>query len=141
MVMGEQVAGAPVVKKLKLDTIAMGYIIVAPGMKVGEVGEADLIPRDQPKLAVAYALAAQYLGMDYVYLEAGSGAPQAVPAEMIAAVRKAIDIPLLVGGGIRDAETAARAKNAGASVVVTGTVVEHGEYVGRLESIIRAIKS
>jgi phosphoglycerol geranylgeranyltransferase len=60
---------------------------------------------------------------------------------MIAAVRKAIDIPLLVGGGIRDAETAARAKNAGASVVVTGTVVEHGEYVGRLESIIRAIKS
>lgn len=141
MVIGEQVAGAPIVKKLKLEAIAMGYIIVAPGMKVGEVGEAELIPRDQPKKAVAYALAAQYLGMDYVYLEAGSGAPQAVPAEMISAVRSAIDIPLLVGGGIRDAETAARAKNAGANVVVTGTVVENGEYVQRLESIIRAVKS
>ncbi len=141
MVIGEQVAGAPVVKKLKLEAISMGYIIVAPGMKVGEVGEADLIPRDQPKKAVAYALAAQYLGMDYVYLEAGSGAPQAVPAEMISAVRSAIDIPLLVGGGIRDADTAARAKNAGANVVVTGTVVENGEYMKRLESIIRAVKS
>jgi phosphoglycerol geranylgeranyltransferase len=141
MVMGEQVAGAPIVKKLNLETISMGYIIVAPGMKVGEVGEADLIPRDQPKKAVAYALAAQFLGMDYVYLEAGSGAPQAVPPEMISAVRKAIDIPLLVGGGIRDAETAAKVKNAGANVVVTGTVVENGEYVQRLENIIQAVKS
>jgi phosphoglycerol geranylgeranyltransferase len=141
MVMGEQVAGAPIVRKLKLETISMGYIIVAPGMKVGEVGQAEVIPRDQPKLAVAYALAAQYLGMDYVYLEAGSGAPQAVPEDMIAAVRSAVSVPLLVGGGIRDAETAARVRKAGASIVVTGTVVENGEYVGRLESIIRAVKS
>ena len=141
MVMREQAAGAPIVKKLKLETISMGYIIVAPGMKVGEVGEADVIPRDNPKLAVAYALAAQYLGMDYVYLEAGSGAPQAVPEEMIAAVRSAIDIPLLVGGGIRDAETAARVKRAGASVVVTGTVVENGEFAERLKNIIQAVKA
>lgn len=141
MVIGEQVAGAPIVKKLGLEPLSMGYIIVAPGMKVGEVGQAEVIPRDKPKIAVSYALAAQYLGMSYVYLEAGSGAPQAVPEEMIAAVRKAIDIPLLVGGGIRDAETAAKVKNAGANVVITGTVVEHGEYVARLESIIRAIKA
>jgi phosphoglycerol geranylgeranyltransferase len=119
----------------------MGYIIVAPGMKVGEVGEADVIPRDQPKLAASYALAAQYLGMDYVYLEAGSGAPQPVPEEMIKAVRAAITIPLLVGGGIRDAESAARAKDAGANIVVTGTVVENGNYTGRLESIIKALRS
>lgn len=141
MVMGEQAAGAPIVKKLRLETISMGYIIVAPGMKVGEVGEADVIPRDKPKLAVAYALAAQYLGMDYVYLEAGSGAPQAVPEEMIAAVRSAIDIPLLVGGGIRDGETAGRVKRAGASVVITGTVVENGEFADRLKNIIRAVKA
>lgn len=141
MVIGEQVAGAPIIKKLKLEPLSMGYIIVAPGMKVGEVGEADLIPRDQPKKAVAYALAAQYLGMDFVYLEAGSGAPQAVPSEMIAAVRAAVNVPLLVGGGIRDGETAGRVKDAGANIVVTGTVVENGEYVQRLESIIRAVKS
>jgi len=119
----------------------MGYIIVAPGMKVGEVGQADVIPRDSPKTAVAYALAAQYLGMKYVYLEAGSGAPEPVPEEMIRAVRSAIDVPLLVGGGIRDAETAARVKGAGASIVVTGTVVEEGHSMSRLQGIIEAIHS
>jgi phosphoglycerol geranylgeranyltransferase len=140
-VMGEQVMGAPIVKKLRLETLSMGYIIVAPGMKVGEVGEADVIPRDQPKLAVAYALAAQYLGMQYVYLEAGSGAPQPVPEDMVQAVRGAIDVPLLVGGGIRDRDTAARIKKAGANAVITGTVVENGNYRARLESIIQAIKT
>lgn len=141
MVIGEQIKGAPIVRKLNLEPLSMGYIIVAPGMKVGEVGDADVIPRDQPKLAVSYALAAQYLGMEYVYLEAGSGAPQPVPEDMIKAVRAAITIPLLVGGGIRDAESAARAKNAGANIVVTGTVVENGNYTGRLESIIKALRS
>jgi phosphoglycerol geranylgeranyltransferase len=141
MVIGEQIKGAPIVRKLNLEPLSMGYIIVAPGMKVGEVGEADVIPRDQPKLAASYALAAQYLGMEYVYLEAGSRAPQAVPEDMIKAVRAAITIPLLVGGGIRDAESAARAKNAGANIVVTGTVVENGNYTGRLESIIKALRS
>jgi phosphoglycerol geranylgeranyltransferase len=140
MVMREQMMGAPVVRKLNLEHLSMGYIIVAPGMKVGEVGEADVIPRDQPKLAAAYALAAEYLGMEYVYLEAGSGAPQPVPEDMIKAVRSTISIPLLVGGGIRDGEAAARAKNAGANIVVTGTVVENGNYTGRLESILKAIK-
>lgn len=139
-VIREQVMGAPIVRKLKVEPLSMGYIIVAPGMKVGEVGEADCIPRDDLKLAVAYALAAQYMGMGSVYLEAGSGAPQAVPEEMIRAVREAVDIPLLVGGGIRDAETAARVRKAGANIVVTGTIVENGNYRSRLESIIRALR-
>jgi len=139
-VVREQAMGAPIVRKLGLEPLSMGYIIVAPGMKVGEVGEADCIPRDDAKLAAAYALAAQYMGMGSVYLEAGSGAPQAVPEDMIRAVRAAVDIPLLVGGGIRDAETAARVKNAGANIVVTGTVVENGNFRNRLESIIRALK-
>src|SRR5512145_1569718 len=62
MVIGEQVMGAPIIKKLGLEPISMGYIIVAPGMKVGEVGQADPIPRDNVKLACAYALAAEYMG-------------------------------------------------------------------------------
>jgi phosphoglycerol geranylgeranyltransferase len=109
-------------------------------MKVGEVGEAEVIPRDDAKLAAAYALTAEYLGMQSVYLEAGSGAPQPVPEDMIRAVRETITIPLIVGGGIRDAETAAKVKNAGADVVVTGTVVENGRFSKRLEEIIRAVK-
>ena len=141
MVMGEQVMGAPIVKKIGLEPLSMGYIIVAPGMKVGEVGMADVIPRDAPKTAVAYALAAQFLGMKYVYLEAGSGAPDTVPEDMIRAVRAAIDVPLLVGGGIRDAETAAMVKNAGADIIVTGTIVEEGHYMDRLRDIIKAIRS
>ena len=128
LVVREQMLGAPIIRKLKVEPLSMGYIIVAPGMKVGEVGDAECIPRDDAKTAVAYALAAQYMGMGAVYLEAGSGAPQPVPEDMIRAVREAIDIPLLVGGGIRDAETAARIKRAGASIVVTGTIVENGNY-------------
>lgn len=140
MVMREQMKGALVVRKLGIEPISMGYIIVAPGMKVGGVGEAEVIPRDDAKLAAAYALTAEYLGMQSVYLEAGSGAPQPVPEDMIRAVRETITIPLIVGGGIRDAETAAKVKNAGADVVVTGTVVENGRFSKRLEEIIRAVK-
>ncbi|MEI6797569.1 MAG: phosphoglycerol geranylgeranyltransferase, partial [Methanomassiliicoccales archaeon] len=74
-VVGEQVAASLIVKKLGLEPLSMGYIIVEPGMKVGEVGKADVVKRDDPKRACAYALAAEYMGMKLVYLEAGSGAP------------------------------------------------------------------
>ena len=87
-VIREQVAGAPIVRRLGLEPISMGYVIIAPGMKVGEVGEADIIPRNDIKSAVSYALAAEYLGMQTVYLEAGSGAPEPVPEDMIKAVKQ-----------------------------------------------------
>jgi len=140
MVMREQVAGAPFVKKLGIEPVSMGYIIVAPGMKVGEVGEADVIPREDSDLAASYALTAEYMGMSVVYLEAGSGAPLPVPEDMIRKVRETISVPLIVGGGIRTAESAAKARNAGASVVVTGTAVESSDFRTRLESIIDAVK-
>jgi len=139
-VIREQVKGALIVRKLGLEAISMGYIIVEPGMKVGEVGQADPIPRDDPELAVAYALAAQYMGMEFVYLEAGSGAPEPVPELMIQEVRRNLSIPLIVGGGIRGPEEARAVKMAGANAVVTGTVVEEGEYAKPLEGIIRALK-
>ncbi|MBC7108746.1 MAG: geranylgeranylglyceryl/heptaprenylglyceryl phosphate synthase [Methanomassiliicoccales archaeon] len=139
-VIGEQVRGAPIIKKLGLETIPMGYVIVEPGMKVGEVSKADLIPRNNPQLAVAYALAAQYMGMELFYLEAGSGSPQPVPETMIREVKKNISIPLIVGGGIREPEEAVAIKNAGANAIVTGTIVENGDFATRLEKIITAIK-
>lgn len=139
-VIREQVAGAPVVKKIGLEPLSMGYIIVEPGMKVGEVGQADVIPRDNPQLAAAYAMAGELLGMRSIYLEAGSGAPAPVPSAMIAQVKKSIAVPLIVGGGIRDAEAARAVKDAGADVIVTGTIVEENGYLSRLESIINAIK-
>lgn len=139
-VIREQVAGAPAVKKLGLEPLSMGYIIVEPGMKVGEVGQADAIPRDNPKLAASYAMAGELLGMRSIYLEAGSGAPAHVPSDMISYVKKSISVPLIVGGGIRDADAAREVKDAGADVIVTGTIVEENGYLSRLESIINAIK-
>ncbi|MCX6650570.1 MAG: geranylgeranylglyceryl/heptaprenylglyceryl phosphate synthase [Methanomassiliicoccales archaeon] len=136
----QQVKGAPIVKMIKLEPISMGYIIVEPGMKVGKVGKANPIPRAEPKTAAAYALAAEYMGMKLVYLEAGSGAPEAVPLEMIAAVKKTITVPLIVGGGIRDAQTAEKVRLAGADIVVTGTVVEDSDLGEDLRKLIKAAK-
>ncbi len=120
-------AGASLaVRHLGLEPISLGYLVVAPGMKVGEVGEADVLPRDEPQVAAGWALAAEYLGMQLVYLEAGSGAPEPVPLPLVRAVREVLKVPLLVGGGIRRADQARALLGAGAQVLVTGTVVEEG---------------
>lgn len=120
----EQAAAVDEIEAMGLEVLPMGYIVVAPGERVGQVGQARLVPRDQPELAVKYALVAQYFGMKYVYLEAGSGAKEPVPLPMIHQVSKRIDLPLIVGGGIRDAATARQLVEAGADILVTGNVVE-----------------
>ena len=131
---------ALVLKRLCVETIPVGYILVEPGMKIGELGEADLITRDNFWKAIGYALTAEFMGMDYVYLEAGNGAAQPVPAGMIRAVKREISIPLIVGGGIRTAIDARRVRQAGADIVVTGTVIENAGYRERLRSILSALK-
>ncbi len=141
LIVGEQRKAAPLVKAWGLETIPMAYLVVEPGMRAGEVGRAEPIPRGDPRTAIEYALAAQMLGMKLVYLEAGSGAPEPVPREMIRAVRGAIDIPLVVGGGIRTPEAAAGVGAAGADIVVTGTVVERTKDGEALRKIIAAVKA
>jgi len=136
-----QALGAKSVKMFGLEPIPMGYLIVEPGEMVGWIGEADVIPRRKPKIAAAYALAAQYLGMDLVYLEAGSGACEPVPDKMISVVKKTVDIPVVVGGGIRTPEQAAQIVKAGADIVVTGTIIEKTEDIKEtLSVIVRAVK-
>lgn len=139
-VIGAQVFAAPYIRKLGIETIPMGYIIVEPGMKVGEVGKADPIKRDQIDRAVAYALACEMYGMSIVYLEAGSGADRPVPPEMISAVKKAVGIPLIVGGGIRTPEAAAAAREAGADIIVTGTLLEQCSEGSVLKAVVSAAK-
>ncbi len=129
-----------VMKRLNVEVIPVGYVVIEPGMKVGEIGDADLVPRDNYWKALDYALAAQYLGMKYVYLEAGNGAAQPVPANMIRVVKKELNIPLIVGGGIRTAIDARRVRQAGADIVVTGTIIENAGYRERLRSILSALK-
>ena len=138
---GEHSRGAPVIRKLGLETLSMGYVIVAPGMKVGEVGEADLIQRDDIPRAVGYALTAEMFGMDLFYLEAGSGAPDPVPTEMVKAVRESVEMPIVVGGGITEADHASALVKAGADIVVTGTLVENGAFESKLKKIVTAVHS
>jgi phosphoglycerol geranylgeranyltransferase len=137
----EHAKAAPVIRKLGIEPISMGYLIVEPGMRVAEVGQAECVPRDRPDLAVGYAMAAEMLGMGLVYLEAGSGAPEPVPPDMVAQVAANIDIPLIAGGGITRPEQSRAAVEAGADIVVTGTVVEEASDVEQvLGDIIRAMR-
>ncbi|MCL1811362.1 MAG: geranylgeranylglyceryl/heptaprenylglyceryl phosphate synthase [Methanomassiliicoccaceae archaeon] len=134
-------AGASVyIKKLGIESISLGYIIVEPGMKVGEVGKAAAIGHNDIGRAVGYALACEMFGMDLVYLEAGSGADRPVPPAMISAVKKEISIPLIVGGGIRTPEAAEAARLAGANAVVTGTFIERCSDDEMLRSVVSASK-
>lgn len=140
-IIGEQVKGAPFIKKMGIEPISMAYLIVEPGMTVGKVGQADLIPKDDPDIAVSYSLAAQYLGMKLLYLEAGSGAPEPVPAGMIKKVKENVDMPIIVGGGIRTPEQAYDIVQAGADIIVTGTVIEESHNIeSKLEGLISKIK-
>jgi len=139
---GAQRRGAPLVKRFGLETLPMAYLLVEPGGEAGRVGKADLIPRAKPELAVAYALAAQYLGMKFVYLEAGSGAAIPVPTNMVRAVRKATQVTLIVGGGVRTQKVAKERARAGAEIIVTGTLVEQAkDRVKKIREIVKAIKS
>jgi len=137
---GAQVLGAPVIKKFGLEPIPLGYIVVGEGGSVGVIGRVSPIPYDKPELAAAHALAAQYFGMRFVYLEAGSGAKQPVPSDMIRVVKKVIDVPLIVGGGIRTGEQAREIVSAGADVIVTGTVVEEHKAKRVIRELVGSIK-
>ena len=139
-IMGAQVLGAPLVKKYQLEPISMGYVIVGEGGTASVVGKAIPVPYDKPELAVAHALAGQYLGMHFIYLEGGSGAKSPVPPEMIRAVKRFIEIPLVVGGGIKSKESTLAAVTAGANIVVTGNVVEAIDAQQRLAEIVECIK-
>jgi phosphoglycerol geranylgeranyltransferase len=129
-------------RRTGIQPISVGYLVIEPGMRAGEVGQADLIRRDDPDEAVRYAMAAENMGMSMLYLEAGSGAPEPVPAEMIVAVRAAISILLCVGGGIRYPEQAKMIAAAGADIIVTGTIVEgQGDVGAALAPLISAVKT
>jgi phosphoglycerol geranylgeranyltransferase len=138
--MGAQILGAPYIKKFHIEPLSMGYVIVGDGGMAGKVGKAIPVPYSNPELAVAHALAGQYLGMRFIYLEGGSGAAVPVPPEMIRRVKQTLDIPLIVGGGIRTKEQALAAADAGADIIVTGNLTESSDGNRRILQIIRAIK-
>jgi len=137
---GAQVLGAPIIRKHGLEALPLGYIIVGEGGIAGVVGKARRIPYTKPELAAAYALTAQYFGMRFVYLEAGSGASKPVPPNMVRTVRESIDIPLIVGGGIRTTGQAKTAVAAGADMIVTGNIVEESGAAGQFRKLVTTVR-
>ena len=141
LLIGRHVMAAPIIKKIGLETISLAYLLI----ESGKVSSAEFmsntrpIPRDKADIAVAHALAAQYLGMKMIYLEAGSGAPQAVPNEMIVSVSKMCQLPLVVCGGITTPDLARQKVKAGASFIVTGTILEKNNSDGKMAEFARAI--
>ena len=125
-----------------IEVISTAYLLVESGAvtSVEFMSNTRPLPRAKPAIAAAHALAAQYMGMKMVYLEAGSGAPQTVPDAMIRLVRSQIDIPLIVGGGIRDAETARAKLAAGADVIVTGNLLQRPEGLNVMREIAGVVR-
>ena len=123
---GEQVIAAPIIKDLGLETIPTGYLLLDGGAQstVEFMSGSKPIPMNRPDITVAHALAAEYMGMKFVYLEAGSGAERSVPEEIINRCVENLNINLIVGGGIQSPQEAASKIEAGASMVVTGSVLD-----------------
>src|SRR5208283_3437216 len=127
-IIGAQAIGAVQVKKYGLEAIPMGYLIFGEESSAGFVGQVRGIPTGKLGIAIMYALAAQYLGMRTLYLEAGSGSAEVVPPQTIAAVRERYEGLLIVGGGITDEKRASQAANAGADVIVIGNLLQTGDF-------------
>ena len=139
-IIGAQALGAIEVYKSKIESIPMGYLVFGSASAAAFIGQANPLPPSKPNLAVIYALAAQYLGMRTLYLEAGSGAGEPVPPGTIRAVRSAYDGVLIVGGGITTAEGASKAAKAGADILVIGNLLQSPGFEATLKEITSALR-
>jgi len=135
-----QMLSAPLIKKRNLEAIPVGYIVIGDGGTIGYIGKARGIPPDKGNIAAMYALAAQYMGMRFVYLEAGSGVNSHIPSTLIKKVRKLFDGVLIVGGGIKNSKNALEIANAGADIIVIGTLLEENNNDRMLNEITNIIK-
>jgi len=141
MLIGQHVISAPFVKKSGLEIISTGYMVIDGGASttVSYISNATPIPSDKPDIALCTALAGEMLGMKIIYMDSGSGAKKAISEEMISTVAKTIEVPIIVGGGIRDAEKAYLNCKAGADVIVVGNAIEKDPSL--IKEMARAIHS
>lgn len=143
MLIGEQVRAAPQIKKYNLEAIGTAYMIIESGVStsVNFMSGSMPIPRTKKDIAIAHALAAQYLGMKLLYLDAGSGAQFSVPEKMISSLKDNIDMPIIVGGGIKTPEEAKRKAEAGADIIVTGNILEKNFNPNLISEFVKAVHS
>lgn len=126
LLIGQHVVSAPMVRQSGLEVIATGYMLIDGGAPttVSYISNSSSIPANKNEIAVCTAMAGEMLGMKTIYMDAGSGAVFPVSQSMIMAVSRAISLPLIVGGGIKDPETAYLSGKAGADLVVVGNAIE-----------------
>ncbi len=126
LLIGQHVVAAPLLKRSGIEVLPTGYMLVESGRPttVSYISNTSPIPHDKPAVAACTALAGEMLGLKLIYLDAGSGAQKPVSARMIAAVRQAVETPIIVGGGINSIEKAQAALEAGADVIVVGNGIE-----------------
>lgn len=138
---GKHVVASSLVKKADIEPISTGYILVESGKTTTAVYMSGSlpVPRNKPEIAAATALAGEYLGMRLIYLEAGSGAEESVPNEMIRAVSTNCTIPIVVGGGIRNPNTVREKVESGAGIIVTGNFFENENNWDLIQDFARAV--
>ncbi len=126
LLIGQHVLAAPQLSRSELEVLPTGYLMIEGGKLTSAhyVSQSMPIPRDKPDLALATAMAGKLLGLRYFYLEAGSGASHPVPAEMITLLKKELNAPVIVGGGINSLPKAKEACRAGADLIVIGNEAE-----------------
>jgi phosphoglycerol geranylgeranyltransferase len=139
----EHVRAVPFFQRHAIPALSTAYILVDGGRvtSVESVSQTRPLPADKPELAASHARAAQLIGMRAVYLDAGSGAARPVPPSVIAAVRQAVpELPVFVGGGLREPDAARAARQAGADYIVVGSAFEEqGSEAKHLEAFARAV--
>jgi len=135
-IIGAQVIAAPAIKRWNLEIVSLAYLIFEPGGTAGYVSDVKPLPRNKPEIALAYAMAADFIGFDMIYLEAGSGAPDPIPSKTVKLVSSNVEKPIIVGGGIRKIEQAIEIAKSGASAIVQGSKIEEYIIKGDLEKYI-----
>jgi phosphoglycerol geranylgeranyltransferase len=141
MLIGKQVIAAPMLKSSRLEIIPTGYMLIDPGhpTSVSYMSNTQPIPHDKNDIAWCTALAGEMLGMQLIFMDAGSGARTPVSSSMVTAVNSKISVPLIVGGGIKTPEKARDNCHAGADLIVVGNSIEKNS--GLIEEMSAAIHS
>lgn len=139
---GQHVAAAPILKRSNLQVLPTGYILIEGGKTttVSYISNTTPIPADKPEIAVATAMAGEMLGLKLIYTDSGSGAKQAINNKMLSMLKQAVDVPIIVGGGIRTAIKAKETLEAGADIVVIGNAFEENpSLIKKIGSTIASI--
>ena len=138
---GEHVKSAPIIHNMNLEAIPTAYILLDGGIRSSvEVMSNTLpIPMNKHDIILAHALAGEYLGNSFVFLESGSGAENHAASEVVSIISKQLKIPIIVGGGINTSSSAQSLVKSGAGYIVTGTKIEQNPSIKELLKFTNAV--